>query len=343
MASPKLAISIITPSYNRKDELVHLIQSIQDQSVDHRLFEHIISDDGSTDGTKDLVTRLAGDLEYPLIFIEQSNQGPGAARNHGIEKARGELLLFIDSDCEAHPNWIETIYHEYKSNPFDACGGPDGARDDFTPLQQAINYAMTSFFTTGGMRGHSSRMLAKFYPRSHNMGMTAALISKVGGFGGLRHGQDIELSYRIRKSGAKIVYIPDALVYHRRRTSLKRFFKQVFNWGVARINLGKIDPVLLEPIHFLPALGTILILYFIIGSIIAPEIYAGFVKLGIGLLIALGVHSAFKAQNARVGLLTLVTVPAQIIGYGTGFISAFIKRYILGKPEWTGFKKNYYN
>jgi len=343
MAKNKITISIITPSFNRQDELKHLIRSIQEQTIDHQSFEHIISDDGSTDGTRDLILKLQKEVDFPLRFIEQENQGPGAARNHGIKEAKGELLLFIDSDCEAHPKWAETIYNEYKTNPFDACGGPDGARDDFTPLQQAVNYAMTSFFTTGGMRGHSDKMLAKFYPRSHNMGMTRELVQRVGGFGDLRHGQDIELSYRIRKSGARIAYIPDALVYHRRRTTLKRFFKQVFNWGVARINLGKIDPVLLEPIHFLPALATIIIFYILIGRIVSPDAFRFLFDAGIWALLALGVHSAWKSQNILVGGLTLATVPVQIIGYGLGFITAFIKRYILGESTWTGFTKKYYS
>ncbi len=343
MSESSVLISVITPSYNRKDELVHLIRSIKEQTIDHSLIEHIISDDGSTDGTESLINDLQKDVDFPLRFIKQENQGPGAARNHGIEEAKGELLLFIDSDCEAESDWIEVIYNRYVKTGFDACGGPDGAKDDFTPVQLAINYAMTSFFTTGGMRGHSEKMIAKFYPRSHNMGMTRKLVDKVGGFGDLRHGQDIELSYRIRKSGAKVEYIREALVYHRRRTTLKRFFKQVFNWGVARVNLGKIDPILLEPVHFLPAIATLIIAFVCLGRIFSPSTFSGLFDLGILCLLILGMHSGLKSGSLVVGLITLLTIPIQIIGYGTGFIVAFVKRFILGKGTWTGFTKKYYS
>lgn len=142
------------------------------------------------------------------------------------------MILFIDSDCEADPHWMEIIYDHYTKEGFDACGGPDAAKSDFTPFQKAIDYSMTSFFTTGGMRGHSRKMLAKFYPRSHNMGMSRKLVNKVGGFGNLRHGQDIDLSHRIRLSGANIKFTLNAIVYHRRRTSLKLFLKKSLTRGL---------------------------------------------------------------------------------------------------------------
>ena len=194
---------------------------------------------------------------FLIKIITQNNQGPGAARNHGLQIATGELILFIDSDCEAHPDWLKNIFQEYKKDTFDAFGGPDSAKDDFTVMQKAIDFSMTSFLTTGGMRGHSEKMLSKFFPRTHNMGIKRSVFEEIGGFGSLRHGQDIEYSNRIRKSGAKIQFIKDAIVYHRRRTTLKQFTKQVFNWGVARVNLGKIDSNMLELIHFLPSLACI--------------------------------------------------------------------------------------
>ena len=196
--------------------------------MDHELFELIISDDGSDDNTEEYVRERAKEVDFDLCFIKQSNQGPGAARNHGLQEARGDLILFIDSDCEAHPTWAETIFKAFNQEKFDACGGPDGAKADFTPLQKAIDFSMTSFVTTGGIRGHGKHRITKFYPRTHNMGMTRAIYEKIGGFGSLRHGQDIELSNRIFKSGAQVVFLSEAIVYHRRRTSLKKFFKQVF-------------------------------------------------------------------------------------------------------------------
>ena len=342
MAGLPPIISIITPSYNRVDELKYLYNSLQEQSVDLKLFEFIVSDDGSTDSTSETVKHWQTESNFPIKFITQENQGPGAARNHGLENSEGELILFIDSDCEAHPDWIKTIYEEYLNDSFDACGGPDGAKDDFTTLQKAIDFAMTSFITTGGMRGHSEKMMAKFFPRTHNMGLKRSVYEKVGGFGDLRHGQDIELSNRIRKSGARIKFLINAVVYHRRRTSIKQFFKQVFNWGVARINLGKIDPAMLEPIHFLPSLATLFGF-----SIVGTAIYLDFPldQLFLLIFIPLGLLSLFgavKKNDLRIFPYLLVVIPSQIIGYGIGFIQAFIRRFIFQQDEMVGFKKNYY-
>ena len=342
MAGQSAIISIITPTYNRADELVHLYKSISDQSFDLSLIEFIISDDGSTDSTKEMVNQWQNEAPFQITFITQENQGPGAARNHGLEFARGELILFIDSDCEAHPDWINIIYNQFQQNSFDACGGPDAAKDDFTVLQKAIDFAMTSFFTTGGMRGHSEKMMAKFFPRTHNMGIKRSVYENVGGFGDLRHGQDIEFSNRIRKSGARIKFFIDAVVYHRRRTSLKQFFKQVFNWGVARINLGKIDPAMLEPIHFLPAIGTLTGLGILAVAIFLDFPISQLIFLTLFPLSLLSLFGTLKKKDIRIFPYLLIVIPAQIFGYGIGFIQAFVRRFIFSQKEMVGFKKNYY-
>lgn len=336
-------ISIVTPSFNRIDELQYLYQSLKDQSIDLTIIEFIVSDDGSTDSTETTVKQWQNDSPFTIKFITQENQGPGAARNHGLKNCHGELILFIDSDCEAHPDWIKTIYNEYLKDSFDACGGPDGAKDDFTILQKAIDFAMTSFFTTGGMRGHSEKMIAKFFPRTHNMGIKRTVYEKVGGFGDLRHGQDIEFSNRIRKSGARIKFILDAIVYHRRRTSLKQFLKQVFNWGVARINLGKIDSSMLEPIHFLPSVAT-LIGISLLGLVLFSKLALNYFLLLIFIpLSSLSIFGAVKKGDIRILPLLFIVIPAQIIGYATGFILNFINRFIFKRDKWTGFTKKYYD
>lgn len=340
MVIPK--ISVVIPCFNRKDELLFLIHSLNEQSVDKNIFEVIISDDGSTDGTDLLVKDWATKVEYNLNYIAQQNQGPGAARNHGVSKANGELILFIDSDCEAHPEWIKNIWEEYNKNGFDACGGPDGAKEDFTSLQKAIDYSMTSFLTTGGMRGHSEKMVAKFYPRTHNMGATKEICEKAGGFGNLRHGQDIEFSFRIKKAGGKIRFIKDALVYHRRRTSFKQFFKQVFNWGVARINLGKVSPELLEPVHFLPAVATIIGMAILMGAILGFALFKFLLLIALISLILFAFSGAIYSRSLITGYLLFFVTPIQVFGYGFGFIYGFIKRFIGSSGQITGFKKNYY-
>ena len=338
----KPVISIITPTYNRCDEVYHLIKSIEAQTLDHSLFEHIISDDGSTDDTKDIVRELQGKVNFSLYFITQSNQGPGSARNHGLENSKGELILFIDSDCEADPNWAETIYSEFLNNPFGACGGPDASKADFSAIQKAIDFSMTSFLTTGGMRGHSEKMLAKFYPRTHNMGMTKNLYNKVGGFGPLRHGQDIELSNRIRKTNANIKFIKNAIVYHRRRTTIQQFFKQVFNWGVARVNLFQIDKQMLEPIHVIPSMALIFIISFVFAAFLGFKLFQHILEVGLILLLSLSIWGGITRKSLSVALLLPIIVPIQIGGYGLGFICAFISGFVLGRNSMIGFVNKYY-
>jgi len=201
---------------------------------------------------------------------------------------------------------------------------------------------MTSFITTGGIRGHSKKKISKYYPRSFNMGVRADIIERIGGMGKLRHGQDIEFSHRILSTGEPVIKVEKAVVYHKRRMSIKKFFRQVFNWGVARINLYKIDKGMLEPVHFFPAVGTIISALTILLAIIFPFIFGWFILFGIIILILMGIHGVIKYKDWRTFFYIPVIVPTQIFGYGSGFIIAFIRRIILGKNEFTGFVKKYY-
>ena len=342
MATSNPIISIVTPTYNRSDELDHLIKSISNQTLGNDYFEMVISDDGSTDDTEQRIKRWIKKVGFKLKYVCQNNSGPGAARNNGVKNSKGELIIFIDSDCEAEKNWLKIIYDFYKENKFDAFGGPDKSKEDFLPIQRAIDFSMTSFFTTGGMRGHNKKMLSKFYPRTHNMGVKKVLFNNLGGFGSLRHGQDIELSNRIHKSGAKVVLLIDAIVFHRRRTTLKKFFRQVFNWGVARINLGKIDSDMLEVIHFVPSFFTVFSFLSILGLIIYPAIFTPLFILGLAALLFTSIIGALKTKSIIVMLLLFIVIPFQLFGYGLGFIIAFFKRFILNQNEFTGFQKKYY-
>ena len=338
----KPIISIVTPSYNRSFELDLLIKSICEQNFDLKMVELIISDDGSTDDTEKVVKGWAMRTKFELKYLNQKNQGPGSARNHGMEHSVGDLILFIDSDCEADSNWIKNIYDCFLKENFDACGGPDGARGDFSLLQKAIDFSMTSFLTTGGMRGHSKNMIAKFYPRTHNMGLKKKVFEKIGGFGNLRHGQDIEYSNRILSSGSKITFIPDALVYHRRRTTIRQFFKQVFNWGVARINLFHIDKNLLELIHFLPALSLLISIAVLVGCFILPKVFYPILIISSHLILIVSIYGSLKYKSIFMIFYLPVIIPIQIFGYGLGFIWAFLNHSILNKRELVGFKKKYY-
>ncbi|HQV30561.1 MAG TPA: glycosyltransferase [Calditrichia bacterium] len=337
--------SIIVPSYNRREEIVELLASFEKLAFPRERYELIIADDGSTDDTAELVASYRQNAPFTLAFYGQANQGPGAARNMGMEKARGDIFIFIDSDCTVDPEWLAAIDRGVREEQADAFGGPDSFRRDFPPLLKAINYSMTSFLTTGGIRGHKKKKLGKYYPRSFNMGLSRAVYQKIGGFGSLRHGQDIEYSHRILESGAKTILISDAVVYHKRRTSLKKFFRQVFNWGVARINLYKLDPGMLETVHALPAIATLGLMALVLAALLIPGAW-GFLKwiFGAGVLaVALSaVHAAWSYRQWQLLFLVPVVMPIQVIGYGLGFISAFIKRVILRGGEFTGFRKRYY-
>ena len=335
-------ISVVTPTFNRKDELVYLFNSMQKQTLDPKYFEMIISDDGSTDGTEEYVKSLENKFQFKLSYISQKNLGPGSARNNGVKNSKGELLVFIDSDCEADINWLEIIFNAYKNNEFDAFGGPDEAKDNFLPIQIAINFSMTSFLTTGGIRGHNKNMISKFFPRSHNMGVKKALFEKIGGFSSLRHGQDIEFSNRIINDQAIVKLLDNAVVYHRRRTTLFKFFKQVFNWGIARINLGKIDRNMLQIVHFLPSIATLISFISMFGIFFYPNIFIPFIYFYFLILSMVCIYGGLKTNNIKVLFNLFLVIPSQIIGYGLGFIFAFIKRFIFRQSSFTGFKKKYY-
>ncbi len=332
--------SVIVPTYNRLDEIRELLLSLKKQTLPKDDFEVLIVDDGSTDATEAFIAEMIKKETLNLFFYKQDHKGPGPARNTGMKKARGEYYIFVDSDCIADENWLKA-YDEALKEKVAGFGGPDKVRSDFSPMQKAIDYSMTSFITTGGIRGSSKKKISKYYPRSFNMGVHADVVKEIGGFGTLRHGQDIEFTHRIRSKG-KTIKVMDAVVFHKRRTSLWRFFKQVFNWGVARINLYKIDKGMLEPIHFFPFLGTSFIVGFLICLAIWPSVLWPVLLAGIGLLLVMAIHGIFKYKDARVFFFIPFVVPIQILGYGLGFGGALIRRVLFGGREKAGFVKNYY-
>ncbi|MEG2855945.1 glycosyltransferase, partial [Bacteroides sp.] len=226
--------SVIIPVYNRPDEVNELLQSLVEQHYND--FEVIIVEDGSSVPCKTIADAYSDRLT--IHYFEKPNSGPGQTRNYGAERSRGEYLLILDSDCIIPPGYFEAIEQELQNKPADAFGGPDRAHSSFSDMQKAINYSMTSFFTTGGIRGGKKKM-DKFYPRSFNMGVRRTVYQALGGFSDMRFGEDIDFSIRIFKGGYSCRLFPGAWVYHKRRTDLKKFFKQVHNSGIARINLYK--------------------------------------------------------------------------------------------------------
>ena len=328
--------SVIIPVYNRPEEVVELLDSLTLQSMKDDI-EVIIVEDGSEKPCKEVIDCYYKELD--LKYIYQQNGGPGAARNTGASKAEGEYLIFFDSDCIIPSEYFKIINSHLPKKGLDMFGGPDKEHPFFTPIQKAISYSMTSFITTGGIRGSKEKM-DRFYPRSFNMGIRNDVFKKLKGFSDMRFGEDLDISMRAIENGFSVGLIPDASVYHKRRTNFKAFFKQVFNSGIARINLALLHKNTLKPVHFLPALFTIGYPLLLILGIFVHKI---FLYLFFAFPAIIFIDSLIKMKSIKVALLSIVSSFIQLTGYGTGFIKAFWKRIILKKGAFHNFVKNFYD
>lgn len=325
--------SVIIPVYNRPDEVDELLQSLTQQSF--KDFEVIVVEDGSAIPCKNVADNYRDLLD--LHYYSKPNSGPGQTRNYGAERSRGEYLIILDSDCILPEGYLAAIDEELKQRYADAFGGPDRAHASFTDLQKAINYSMTSFFTTGGIRGGKKKM-DKFYPRSFNMGVQRKVYQALGGFSQMRFGEDIDFSIRIFKGGYACRLFPDAWVYHKRRTDFRKFFKQVHNSGIARINLYKKYPESLKLVHLLPALFTLGVAFLLLAAPFCP--YSLLPILLYALLVC--ADSTVQNRSLRIGIYSVAASFIQLIGYGTGFLRAWWSRCIRGKEEFEAFRKNFY-
>lgn len=340
--------SLIIPVYNRPDEVDELLASLEAQTL--KDFEVVVVEDGSTIPCLNIVNEHASRLA--LRYFQKENSGPGQSRNYGAERSQGEYLIVLDSDCVLPQGYLQAVDEELERRPSDAFGGPDRAHDSFTPVQKAINYSMTSFFTTGGIRG-GKKKLDKFYPRSFNMGVHSELYKRLGGFSAMRFGEDIDFSIRIFKSGASCRLFPEAWVWHKRRTDMKKFFKQVHNSGIARINLMKRHPGSLKLVHLLPAIFTVgvasLALLFVLGVVLFALGLCGWWVMVAALApillysVLIFVDSLVQNRSLKVAALSIYASFVQLLGYGTGFIRAWWLRCVCGRnEELQAFRDNFY-
>ncbi|MCE5204996.1 MAG: glycosyltransferase [Porphyromonadaceae bacterium] len=329
-----MTFSVIIPLYNRPEEVNELLSSLCEQTVME--FEVIVVEDGSTKKSDMVVEKYRDKLD--ITYFYKTNSGPGLSRNAGAEKAKKDYLIFFDSDCIIPPRYIETVSHALHENFTDAYGGPDAALSTFTPIQKAINYSMTSFFTTGGIRGKSQSM-DRFHPRSFNMGVSRQAFSAIGGYGNMRFGEDIDFSLRLLKAGFRTTLFPEAYVYHKRRATFRQFFKQVHNSGIARINLHLAHPGSLKPVHTLPALFVIAMTVILLLSLLHP------ILLVIPFLYSLAVFgdSLRLYKSFTIACYSIVAAWTQTIGYGTGFLSAAWRRLVLKQAGFSAFEKKFYN
>ena len=322
-----ISFSVIIPVYNRPDELEELLESLSIQTYKTD-YEIVIVEDGSSKPSEHLVKQFSGSLDISYYFKE--NTGPGDSRNFGMRKARGNYFIFVDSDCILPPQYLEEVAGALKKHPADCFGGPDTAHRSFSPIQKAINHAMTSFMTTGGIRG-SKKPVNAFQPRSFNMGISKKAFQATGGFGRIHPGEDPDLSIRLVNDGFKILYINNAFVYHKRRISWKKFYRQVYKFGKARAILNKRYPETRRITYWFPGLFwgglllAVVLLFFYIGILF--YVYALFI-------FAVFMEALIKNKNVGIAFMAVYAMLIQFFAYGKGFLTAtFFIVFLNKKPE----------
>jgi glycosyltransferase involved in cell wall biosynthesis len=319
--------SIIIPLYNRPQEIDELLHTLTQQEYTN--FEVLVVEDGSTLDARSLVESYQYTLN--IRYFVKENEGQGFTRNFAFKEAKGDYFVMFDSDCLIPTDYLATVKAHLERNWLDAYGGPDAAHSSFTPTQKAISYAMTSIFTTGGIRGNKKHV-GQFHPRSFNMGISRAVWEKTGGFILTRLGEDIEFSIRIQSLGFKIGLIPEALVFHKRRTNFAQFYKQLHFFGRARINIYKHFPAELKLVHFFPsAFVLFLVASAVLNLVKSPLATSCNVLLALYILLIF-FHSWGQNKSAKVAFLSIIAVFVQLNAYGFGFMQDFWKRIVLKQP-----------
>ena len=326
-------LSFVIPVYNRPQEIDELLESFTRQKEND--FEIIVVEDGSTHTSQDIVEHWSSQL--PVHYVCQENTGPGPARNTGARQAAGDWVIFLDSDCLLPEDYTEIVSSALKKADFDCFGGPDRAHEDFNATQKAIGHAMSSLLTTGGIRGGQQKM-DKFYPRSFNLGVRTEAFLKIKGFSKMRFGEDLDFSMRLIEAGFTTTLLQDAWVWHKRRNNFQSFYKQVFNSGIARINLEARHRGTTKIVHLLPSLFTIGYPLAILLALFIPFFFFFVVVPPLAFLA----DALLSLKQLKPALLAVPASFTQLIGYGLGFLNAWIKRKILKKEEFNAFEDSFY-
>ena len=319
--------SLIIPIYNRPEEIKELLESLL-LSKYEKEYEIVIIEDGSKIDCKEVVNQYADKFSISYYFKE--NSGPGDSRNYGMKVAKGDYFIILDSDCLIPANYLSEVEKELEANYVDCFGGSDAAHESFSKIQKAINFTMTSFLTTGGIRGGSEK-IGKFQPRSFNMGISKKAFEESKGFGNIHPGEDPDLSIRLWKLGYKTRLFPNAFVYHKRRIDWDKFSIQVNKFGKARPILDSWYPEYSKITFWFPSLFIIGLFFSVIALIFGyklPTLLYAFYYLMIL------VFSTIQNKSLEIGLLSLVAVNRQFFGYGLGYLKSFLKIKILKQqPE----------
>ena len=339
----ELQLSIIVAVYERQDELTELLTSLTKQTNPN--FEMIIVDDGSKNKLDTVCEKFQNQLDIKYYY--KSNSGPGKSRNYGMEKANGNYFIFLDSDTIIPPTYIQSVFDELTANFVDAFGGPDDADESFNAYQKAITFSMTSFLTTGGIRG-GKKQVGKFQPRSFNMGISRKAYEVTGGFAAMRIGEDPDLSMRLWENGFETRLFQDSKVIHKRRTSLKKFAKQVYQFGVARPILNQRHPDYVKPTFWFPSLfflGTLFTWFtFIIGFIYMEYITILHIPMIFWLfyMLMIFVFAMMRFKSVKVGFLSMQTTLIQFFNYGYGFLESQFKLNVLKQDPKKAFPSHFH-
>jgi glycosyltransferase involved in cell wall biosynthesis len=318
------AYSLIIPVYNRPQELDELLACIQLQEF--RDFEVVVIEDGSTDDAALIIEKYKS--SFDLAYYVKENGGQGFARNYAFERAKGDFFIILDSDALLEPTYLNEVDKAIKADHLDLFGGPDKDHPSFSPIQKAISYSMTSFLTTGGIRGKEKNIGGQFHPRSFNMGISRKVYEATGGFKITRMGEDIEFSIRCISLGFKSGLIPKAFIYHKRRTDFRQFYKQLHFFGRARINISRFFPKELKPVHFFPFL-------FFCYYVLTGLALLFFPSLGVLLFCGIIIYSLLvffsaiiNTKDYRIALLAIFAANIQLFAYGKGFAEEGLRKWL---------------
>jgi len=327
--------SLVIPVYNRPEEIRELLESLASSDYAHP-FEVVIVEDGSSLRSEDVVANYSGRLDISYFFKE--NSGPGDSRNFGMQKARGDYFLIFDSDCLIPPGYLSAVKKALEHDFVDCFGGPDAAHDSFSDIQKAINFTMTSFLTTGGVRGGSEK-IDKFQPRSFNMGLSRRAFEASGGFGDIHPGEDPDLSIRLWKMGFRTRLVPEAFVYHKRRIDWQKFYMQVRKFGKVRPILDQWYPDYAKLTYFFPSL-------FLLGFVGAVAlVFMGFpwmLYLYEAYFLLLFVMAAIKTRSLLIAFYAWIAMSVQFYGYGSGFLWSFLQVCVLRRDPRRVFPKLFF-
>lgn len=322
-----MKFSLIIPVYNRPEEVKELLESLT-KLIGNVDFEIVIVEDGSSLPCQSIVSLFEDQL--PISYYSKNNTGPGDSRNFGMKQAKGDYFLLFDSDCILPPSYLVNVVKELEANYTDCFGGPDRALATFSPIQKAINFAMTSFLTTGGIRGNSEK-LDKFQPRSFNMGLSRKAFESSGGFGSIHPGEDPDLVLRLWRLGYATKLFSSAFVYHKRRIDWEKFSIQVTKFGKVRPILIQRFPEYQNITYFLPSLFC---MGFILGVVMLLFTQDFLMKIYFVYFFIIFLTSSIQHKNCKIGYLSVVATWKQFWGYGIGFISSYFSIIILKKkPE----------